>query len=286
MGLEMSALKPLIRYLEVLVRQYPKPITQSELAHESKVTKSAVSKVRDNLLRLCDMRVLAFEKKMVLKTDSKTFGEIFNLFLIESKIDAFFTSSYAKGVIEKMKIHERLAKQLKSFSYSEYFNQEDTDWAANIVLRNISSFKFEGETFKLFTHAIKGYENRDLTQFGPYVQLITKSAMNPDIAVFENEEELIKTLKLRDKVYSFITDNISQFLESLEIIKNIKDPKKRSQYIEVYSETVTYILNKISEEVTQQIQAKCVMKKIPFLPEYSKIGAFFSGVRVKVSKAG
>ena len=281
----MPTLKPLIDYIEILTNEYPNPISQTELANKSLKSKSAITKIKDRLFDLCDKDILAFQRKMVLKTDFETFGKLFTLFLLESRIRNLLRSEYAESVIRQVELHEKLAKQLKQFPYSEYFAKEDTNWMVTIVLRNICAFKFQKDNFGAVLYALKGHEIENTRELVPYIQLFGRLLFNFE-AIFENEEELKKTLRLRDRLFFFITENTNKLLAELEIIKNLKNPQKKSQYIEVYSETIRYFLTKIAQQTTNSILEKCREKNIPFLANYNEVGTFFAGLkREKLSVA-
>ena len=271
----MESLKTLSRYIEVLVNEYPLPITQSELAKKSSVTKSAVSKIRDRLLELCDMRVIAYEKKMVLKSDLETFAQIFHLYFRQSKAQKLFKTKYTKGVLDEVRIYEELAKNLEAFSFSKYFNKDDIHWAINLVLQNVSSFQIRKDTFSAIASVIGSeIEDEDLLEIVPYIQLATKLLTNFEITL-ENEKELKKTLFLRDKTYFFIKNNLSKILADLEVVKEIEDSEERQARINLLYLIAEHYMNKIFKQVTEHIQQQSKVKGILFSTDYSKIGALF-----------
>lgn len=276
----MPTLKPLIDYIEILANEYPNPISQTELANKSLKSKSAITKIKERLFDLCDKDILAFQRKMVLKTDFETFGKLFTLFLLESRIQNLLKSQYTESVIEQVELHKKLAKQFSEFSYSKYFTEEDTSWMITIVLRNVCSFKLHKDMFGAVLYSLKGYEIENIREFVPYIQLFWKLLLNFEV-IFEDEDELKKTLTLRDKLFFFITENANRFLVELEIIKNLKDPQKKSQYLEVYSETIRHFLTKFAQQIANNIQEKCKEKNIPFLANYNDVGTFFAGLKQK-----
>ena len=271
----MESLESLNKYVETLVKAYPSPMTQSELADKSSVTKSAISKIRGRLLDLCDMRVVAFERKLVLKADFETFAKIFHLYLLQSRTEEFFQSKYAKSVLSGLQIYEKLSQSLKRFSFSKYFNEQDIDWAINLILQNVSSFQIQKDTFSIIASAIGSeVENENISEIIPYIQLATKLLTSFEIT-FKNEDELKRTLLLRDKVYYFIKENIGKILEEFEIIKELEDPEEKKRRSELLSIIVMHYVDKASKQVTEHIQQQARSKGIPFLAEYNRIGAFY-----------
>jgi len=274
----MASLKPLLGYIEILSNEYPKPITQTELANKSSKSKSAITKIKDRLFDICDKDILAFQRKMVLKTDFETFGKLFTLFLLESRIQDLLKSKYVENVIKQIELHKKLTKQFRKFSYSKYFTEEDTDWMVTIVLRNVCAFEFQKDMLGAVLYALKGYEIENIRELVPYIQLFGRLLLNFEV-VFEGEDELKRTLKLRDKLFFFIIENADEFLVEFEIIKNLKNPQKKLQYLEVYSETIRYFLTDFAQKITNGIQEKCKEKNIPFQTNYNEIGAFFGGLK-------
>lgn len=273
----MESLKTLNKYIKVLVNEYPVPITQSELANKSSVTKSAVSKIRDRLLELCDMRIIAYERKMVLKSDFETFAKVFHLYFLHSKARKLFNSKYTKAVLDETRIYEEFTKKLEAFSFSKYFNKDDINWAINLVLQNVSSFQIRKDSFSAIASVIGSeIEDKDLTEIVPYIQLATKLLTNFEITL-ENEVELKKTLLLRDKAYFFIKNNLNKIIAELEVVKEIEDSEERHARINLLYVIAEHYMNKIFKQVTEHIQQQSKGKGILFLTDYNKIGALFKG---------
>jgi len=271
----MESMRSLSKYIEVLVNEYPIPITQSELANKSSVTKSAVSKIRDQLLELCDMRIIAYERKMILKSDSETFAKVFHLYFLQSKVQELFESKYTQAVLDKMRIYEELEKKLEAFSFSKYFDKDDINWAINLVFQNISSFQIRKDAFSAIASVIGSeIEDKDLIEIVPYFQLATRLFANFEITL-ENEVELKKTLLLRDKTYYFIKTNLKKILAELEVVKEIEDAKERAAQINLLYVIAEHYMNKIFKQITEHIRLQSKEKGIRFLTDYDKIGALY-----------
>ena len=271
----MEPLKTLNKYIEVLVDEYPVPITQSELANKSSVTKSAVSKIRGRLLELCDMRIIAYERKMVLKSDFETLAKVFHLYFLQSNVQKLFESKYTEAVLNEAQIYEKLAEKLESFSFSKYFNRDDINWAINLVLQNVSSFHIQKDAFSAIASVVGSeIEDEDITEIVPYFQLATKLLTNFEITL-ENEVELKKTLMLRDKAYFFIKNNLKRILAKLEFVQEIEDSEERHARANLLHALAEHYMNKIFKQVTEHIQQQAEGKGIPFLTDYNKFGALF-----------
>ena len=271
----MESLKVPVRYIQALVDAYPRPITQSELAHRSSVTKSAISKTRNSLLEFCDMHTMAYKKKLVLKLDFDTFTEIFHAYFLQSKTEELFKSEYAMTVLNPTQIYDKLSQGLDEFLFEKYFSREDINWAINLILQNISSFRIQKDAVSVIATALSGeIEDEDLSEIIPYIQLVAKLFTNFEINI-KDEEELKKTLILRDKVYLFIKNNIANIISKLDIIEEIEDSEEKRAGIKLLSKIAESIMNKTSNEVTEYLRQQAKAKEIPFHKEYEEIGTFF-----------
>jgi len=277
MSAKLDALRPLLKYFEVLIDEYPNPISQTELAGKSSVTKSAVSKIRDDLKRFCSMRVLAFQRKLLLKSDSETFWKIFGLFFLELKFQRFLRSNYTKHFVDKMKIHEKLI-EAKDLDYGKYFSKEDTNLIIEIILRNICSYQIDKDLQDQFKTLLK--TNEEGFQVFPIIKIWGDIVSNFDLGVFENEDELLSIIQLRDKFYAFIKSIASKMIGEWVIVKRIEDPQKKANYFEAYLEAIDYFLTSIFSEVTENIRKAAEERKIPFDQRYSEIGkSYFTSKR-------
>ena len=274
MSVELDALRPLLKYFEVLIDEYPNPISQTELAEKSSVTKSAVSKIRGELKHFCDMRVLAFQRKLLLKSDNETFGKLFGLFFLELKFQRFLRSNYTRHLIEKMKIHEKLIKA-KGLDYGRFFDKEDTNLIIEIILRNIVSYQIDKDTQDQFKALLKMKEEGAIIQVFPVMQIFWNIISNFDVGVFESEDELLKILRLRDKFFAFSKFIAGKIINEWAVVKRIEDCQKKANYFEAYMEAIEYFLTSILSKVTESIRKAAKEKRIPFDESYSEIGKLY-----------
>lgn len=259
-----------------MVNSYPIPITQSELAHRSSVTKSAISKTRDALLELCDIPTLAIKKKLVLKSDFETFREVFHIYFMQSETEELFESEYARAVLNPVGIYKRLSEALKEFSFTRYFRKEDIDWAIKLVLQNVLSFQIQKETISIIAAALSDkIEDENLSEILPYFQLATRLFTNFEITV-SNEEELKKTIRLRDRTFHFVKDNAAMAISKLDVIKKMPNSDEKKAGIILLSKIAESILKKTSDEITVYLRQQANAKGIRFPDEYYKIGHFLT----------
>ena len=274
--INMTSSKVPSKYIQALVDSYPIPISQSELARRSSVTKSAISKTRNALLELCDIPTLAIKKKLVLKSDFDTFMEIFHVYFVQSKTEELFESDYAETVLNPTKIYNKLTEALKEFSFTKYFGKDDIDWAIKLVLQNVQSFQIQKETVSVIAAALTDkIEDENLSEIIPYIQLVAKLFTNFEIYV-SNEEELKRTLTLRDKIYLFIKDNATKVISKLDDIKEIPNPEEKKAGIRLLTKIVERFVRKTSEEITEYLWQQAKTKGIPFPDEYKEVGTLLT----------
>jgi len=272
----MASSKAPSKYIQALVDSYPIPISQSELARRSSVTKSAISKTRNALLELCDLPTLAIKKKLVLKSDFNTFMEIFHVYFVESNTEEFFEGDYAKTVLNPTEIYNKLTKALKEFTFTKYFGKDDIDWAIKLVLQNVQSFRIQKETVSVIATALSDkIEDENLSEIIPYIQLVAKLFTNFEIYV-SNEEELKRTLTLRDKIYLFIKDNAAKVISKLDDIKEIPNSEEKKAGIRLLTKIVERFVRKTSEEITEYLWQQAKTKGIPFPDEYKEVGTLLT----------
>ncbi|MDH5733055.1 MAG: hypothetical protein OEY88_04645 [Candidatus Bathyarchaeota archaeon] len=270
----MVSSKVPIKYITTLIDAYPRPLTQSELAKRSSVTKSAISKIRESILEFCDVSTLAYKRRLLLKSDFDTFMEIFHVYFLQSETEELFKSDYAKTVINPKEIYYKFSQGLKGFSFTDYFDKEDVEWAIDLILRNISSFRIQKDSISIVATAFQTeIKNDDVSEVLPYIQLASKFMTDFGFNI-RSEEELKKTLTLRDKVYLFAKDNISRIISQLDVIKEIADAEERKVGIRVLSKLADRIMGKIGEDITEHLWQQAKLKEIPFPEDYREIRTF------------
>ena len=98
-----------LRYLEALVESYPEPMSHTELAARVGVTKPAITRAKDKLMPMVDLRQLAYDK-FVLKSDSEGFGKVAEAYFRSGRIAKFLTSKFVVLMIRQYKLHDEIAK--------------------------------------------------------------------------------------------------------------------------------------------------------------------------------
>src|SRR6266571_6606751 len=95
---DAAELTSLTRYITILANKYPNPVTYRELASKARVSKAAISKVRDRLQSICDVKTLAYRRKLVLRTDATTFIRILVAFFTASTPGPLLRTPYVRAL--------------------------------------------------------------------------------------------------------------------------------------------------------------------------------------------
>lgn len=95
----------LMKYVMVLLRSYPKPISHEELAKELDYTPAAISKVKDKLLELCDKPIYAFKRKFLLSLEQETVVSVFIQFFFRGEVEMVIGNQYLRDALKKAGIH-------------------------------------------------------------------------------------------------------------------------------------------------------------------------------------
>lgn len=271
---EVEDLRPLLRYITVLIDEYPDPISQTELAMKGSVTKSAVSKIVDRLKPFCSMRMLAFERKLVLETNNDTFLQLFWLFLSEMDFQKFLQSNYARSFIKALGIHDRLAK-IENLEYGKYFDEFDTELMIRILLSNICSYQIRGDLQDRFKTMFEVDQEDSFLAVFPVIHIINEISSNFNLGFFENEHELHDIVMLRDKFFAFIRSFAGRIISEWEVITRIQDSGKKETYFNAYMEAVDHFLISELSKVTERIKKAAAEKGLPFRKSYDKIGQLY-----------
>lgn len=137
--IDLDELRPIMRYIEVLVGEYPNVLSSKELAEKAGVSRASVSKQKLRIRSLCNVDELVYNTRMVLKSDPVIFMKIAFLFFSEGTLKKFFASPYMLGMLRRTKIHEELSKSIDE--YSKHFTKQDTENLMLIILKSLGKLK-------------------------------------------------------------------------------------------------------------------------------------------------
>jgi hypothetical protein len=257
-----------MRYVEVLTDVFPEPVNKKELAQRTGVSRAAVSKVKERLYGLCNVEALAYKAKMILRCDTDTFLKLFSLYASQMKLDKLLLSNYGWHMIQKFQIHDQISQQLKE--YSTHFTEEDTERMIKVVFQNLPNIRVEEQ----IGTKIKDPQQRAIFLSFQYAQAFGNFLNNFVIPV-EDKEDLILVLLLRDKLFFFVKNIACQLIKKTDILATLANDEERTQYLEVYENTIDFYLRKLFEIGTELIKRTAESKSLIFEPSYGEIGHFF-----------
>lgn len=126
----------LLKYLEVLIRAYPEPLSRAELAKRSGVTKAAITKECRVLYRFCNRE--SFElKKLVLDCNLRVGIAVAWAFFASGRLDVFLESAYFDMLVKDPAIYEAISRACSSSSTR--FSRDEAEAAIRALLTNLAS---------------------------------------------------------------------------------------------------------------------------------------------------
>lgn len=293
----LEHIEPIIKYLKVLVEEYPKPINQTEIAQRAGVSKALVSRYRKNIQVFCDLETMAYKKKYILKEDDDTFTVVFVSSLMYddySFVQSLLKSTYFDKLISIEKTYEYLSSSLNNYYFKNYFSFDDVNWIFMHLKKLIISFNDEydaeyydnkderNEEYDLTTLEFlrlildarkKGRENA-LT-FLIIDKIIKLSSFIIDINnMFISENIFFHIFDIRDKIYNLIIYNMQHNPTYLdEIIKDldIEDKKDYKCAIKGMEIILKYSVDKIFANFTESIFSEAENKNIIIDPQYRTV---------------
>ncbi|MHC3128669.1 MAG: hypothetical protein IBV52_01145 [Candidatus Bathyarchaeota archaeon] len=267
--IDLDELRPIMRYIEVLVAEYPNPLSNKELAEKAGVSRASISKQKRRIRSLCNVDELVYNTRMVLKSDPVIFMKIAFLFFSEGTLNKFFSSpSYLLGVLGRTNIHEELSKSIDE--YSRHFTKQDTENLILIILKSLSKLKISN----IIREKVSDPEQRAILLSFNYAQAFGDFLNNLDLPLDTNKD-LKLLLRMRDKLFYLAKDVCRRLVENVSILKSLPNNKK-SRYFEVYLETIDFYLRKYFNSGTTYIKKVAERKDIPFKNTYTEIGYFYN----------
>lgn len=264
---DLEELRPIMKYIEVFINEYPNPLLSKELAEKAAVSGAAVSKQKHKIRSLCNIDEFVYNTRMVLKSDSSTFTKVGMLFLLEGKLSKFLSSPYTLRMIARVKVHKELSRSIEE--YSKHFTKRDTENLISIVFRSLGKLKIMNE----IVAGVSDPQQRVVFLSFQYAQAIGDLLNNLDLPM-NSDEDLELILTLRDKLFYLARDVCQRLVRNASILTSLPD-NERKPYIEVYFQTINFYLRRFFDSGTRHIKEIAEKKKIQFSSSYNEIGNFY-----------
>lgn len=220
-------------------------------------------------------RRFLLDKELILKTDPDTAWKPFLYYSLADEVDEFknyVTSQYVRNVIENVDLHKKISEGLKELSYSNFFSEDDTQWIIELFFRNLKSSDFSDEWVK---EGRLDVVSSLIIRFIPRLQNILDVFLHFDLTHFNSEEELIKTLAIRDKILAFVEKNFEKVAKKIDTIQKTAANwnEDEEKFIDVYKKTGMYLLSEHMLRQTERIKNKAKEHNIEFKEEYNSPGS-------------
>lgn len=270
----VTRLEPLADYIFILANQYPVAITKKRLAELAGVTMAAVSKTRDRIYSICDLKALAYSK-LVLRSDATTVGKVLSVFFFGPRLGRLLKSPYGKSLQKKwtMDIHGQLCKAIPE--YSKIFSNEDALFVAGLVFRNIAD-SLNG----LKVAGLAGLGKNDAQQMISYYVSAGMDRLGPNFRRYLKDENAMKrVLELRDRAWFLTLELVKTRLPLVfsRFLDTLSDQTTRDSYLKAYSELIAFYLRHfVFESITAEIRQAAKKAEIDFQDTYSVLGSFYT----------
>jgi hypothetical protein len=188
-------LTPLVRYFAILANKYPRPLSNKELAQYARVSKAAISKVRDRLYEVCDDRWLGRRRRLLLRIDTESAVKIFLAFLFAGQLKPLVKSPYGKAIVAKWVegYYHKIGKSLPELR--QFFDTDDAIFVSDLLATALADSVAHLDFLTLekldaagAQSTIVGYLVIVMNELGPNLQ-----------RCITDEATLEKTLVIRDK---------------------------------------------------------------------------------------
>jgi len=281
--IDASDLKSIDRYFWVLLESYPEPVNQTELAKRAGVTRAAVSQVRDTLITICDLKSLAYERKLVLKKETKTGYTLLAYLLWASTPDNFkkyISSQYFDEIIKQSDIYNKIKENALDYNFESYFTEEDLDWVYRFIINKIVCHEPE-IIGNIIVYEIKDddYKQYFLGNLPLNIQLLYSALYETSLHFLKEESDYNKLLELRDKIWFFIIKN-KKIYESLLIDTmdwlEVEEEKQREVNMEDALETILlHAIKKSLKNFTSYVYDETQKSDVEIKNKYKKLGSLF-----------
>jgi hypothetical protein len=263
--IDAKSLISLMPYLNVLTEEYPNPIRASALAQKTSKSKAAVTKVKERLLQVCDVREMALGAGFRLLPTFDAFWNLFLVFSANGETRRFLGSRYAGLLLKGEQVHKALASHIRR--YSDYLTNEETSFMMDKVLEIVSSVS--PNSLREFAKSIiKGSADDMGYTFSRFIPNMLRDFK----LTIKNEHELRLAISIRDKLFYLARDLAWSYIENLSILRTV-NARDREDYLRVYKHTIDYYLTRLFEALNTSLFDAAKASSIQPKPKMAIIGS-------------
>lgn len=266
MSIEVKELITVARYLPILIDTYPNTINQTNLSKKAEVTPAAVSQVKGVLQKICDLKSLAYERKLVLKLfEDNVWNQILFYNLVYEDLENFISYLKSKYFVDGLKdsfIFDFLSSKL-GHSFNETFDETDVIFAISLIKDKVVYIYDEG---KDDASIIIGDQSLDISTTTssnvPYnVSYVISSLIDSDYSFIE-KDQIVQFAQLRNKILEYMmlnSDKIYTLIKKIELWLDLSD-EESSKIRDTYEILSQRIMTKIMFIVMRHVVG---MKQMP-----------------------
>ncbi len=279
----IEELKSVERYLWILIDSYPSPINQAEIASRTMVSRSAVTRIRDTLIKLCDLKSLAWQRKLILKNDIDTRMILLTGFLWNgnvSDLKRYLGSHYFMEMVLDADLYSKITESYPQYTFDLYFSKGDFTWLKKISIDKMLNYQTEMDDNVFIGFNI---EQEDMVQqiviqnLPQNFKFIMNGFLDSSLKFLKEETDFIKLLVLRDKIHLFLRENEEVYSGLLgDFVEWIDEEGDGNQKVE---ESTTILFLAISKKLlklfTEHVYDESLVVGIQVDHKFKKIGSAF-----------
>ena len=279
----IEELKSVERYLWVLIDSYPSPVNQAEIASRTKVSRSAVTRIRDTLIKFCDLKSLAWERKLILKNDIETRMILLAGFLWSgnvSDLKTYLGSHYFVEMVLDVDLFSKITESYPQYAFDRYFSKEDITWLKKICIDKMLNYQpeMDDDVFIGFNIEQEDTVQQIVMQNLPQNFIfILNGLFDKSFTFLKEETDFIKLLELRDKIHLFLRENEEVYSGLLgDFVEWIDEESDRNQKVEESTKILFLAISKkFLKLFTEHVYKESSIVDIQLDHKYKKIGSAF-----------
>ncbi len=250
MTIEPNELTTIARYIPILIDIYPIPINQTNLAKKAEVTPAAVSQIRDVLQKICDLKSMAYERKLLLKFEDNVWTRLLIYNLVNENLENFIsylTSNYFTEGMDESIIFDYFSSKLRK-TFSDVFDDTDVNFAISLIKDKVVYNYGKG---KEDVSINIGEQSLDLqasttSNIPSNIVYIVSSLIDSDYSFIE-QEQIGQFTILRNKILEYLMRNSEKmysFIQKAELWLDITEDES-SQIKETFELLSKRVMTKI-----------------------------------------
>lgn len=285
--ISLNDLYTIEKYVWTLIESYPSPINQTEIAKKVNVSRSAVTRIKDSLKPITELKTLAWDRKLLLKNDVETRSTLFAMYLWQGSPDqfkAYVSSRYFSDLIFETELYEQFVEAGTELSFEKYYSKDDFTWIKNFFLRKfVDAQPIIEDEIIIVSNMKKGdvvhefmWQNLPIN-----LQFLYSVIYDSSLSFLDSEIDFMKLLELRDKTHLFLRKNkviYSGILKDFAIWIDAEGAKNQQQIEEASEILFLAFFRKILNQFSLHVFNEAEKVNIHLNIKFRNLGSIISSI--------